>query len=389
VQLYVLHAMPDPTVFQYVSVIISIATTALTIASIDYGLSTDRVQRAFDPEIFGIVPDMGDAQTYIFGAMIFFSLAQMTATVLGTVSLAHIDPWIAVGAWGGKLAMLFAVKLARRDFYYHAKQPTVVAIVVAAFIRPGMMLVSDLGLLAYARHPNEMGCGLWWFGKLWPWLLLSVAIGLRANDFGSAALHEVLVAAAPLNTSANFTLNSTLNSTLTTVGAGEQSPLADPVVLSVMAAVLLATWLLSFAVFFSLANPACRPSFWRFETAAEYQKRVKWDGQADERKRAKLLVNMHPPLLRLIAPEAHIWIEANWDKWTSAPPIWFTDDWKRQLPDSVLSQQTLMALGGQSRRRTTVAEELELMLTGNLTAKAATDASARRAQPPEVLPKAA
>jgi hypothetical protein len=106
------------------------------------------------------------------------------------------------------------------------------------------MVVSDLGLFTLARHPQEMGCGLWWFGKLWPWLLLAAATGLRGTtpaEFSSRALLTV-VGAAPLNASANTTaasltsVPSTRNATLNAdIGVGNQSPLADPVVLSVIA----------------------------------------------------------------------------------------------------------------------------------------------------------
>ena len=63
-------------------------------------------------------------------------------------------------------------------------------------------------------------------------------------------------------------------------------------------------------------------------------------------------------MLRLIAPEARIWIEKNWERWTKDKPGWFTDRWKRGLPDSVLSQQALAELGGANRRRTTLSEQL-------------------------------
>jgi hypothetical protein len=71
-----------------------------------------------------------------------------------------------------------------------------------------------------------------------------------------------------------------------------------------------------------------------------------------------LLVKVHPSLLRLIAPEARIWIGKNWKRWTKDKPDWFTDRWKRGLPDSVLPQQAQKQLGGANRRRSSLAEQL-------------------------------
>jgi hypothetical protein len=71
-----------------------------------------------------------------------------------------------------------------------------------------------------------------------------------------------------------------------------------------------------------------------------------------------LLVKVHPSLLRLIAPEARVWIEKNWERWTKDKPDFFTDRWKRGLPDSILAQQVRKQLGGENRRRSTLSEQL-------------------------------
>jgi hypothetical protein len=249
-------------------------------------------------------------------------------------------------------------------------------VIIATFIeRPATMFLCDAGLFAYGRHTYEMGCVQWWSGRLWPWLLLVAAIALRASapaQLANSALNTATAVAellggntsaippAPttasiLNTSSSG--NGTLN---TTAFAGDyaQSALTDPIVLSAVAAVLFVVWLLSLVVFLLLAKREYRPTFWSNETAAEYTRRVKWAGQSDESLRAMLLVKVHPSLLRLIAPEARTWIENNWARWTKDKPGWFTDRWKRALPDSVLSRQALAELGGENRRRRTLAEQL-------------------------------
>ena len=213
------------------------------------------------------------------------------------------------------------------------------------------------------------------FGRLWPWLLLVAAIVLQcvtmpAAELGGAMLNAI---AALANSSAGLRANTTAailktispsasnGTTLNaTVVASDYAPsaLTDPAVLTAVTAGLFVTWLLSLVAFFRLSKRDYWPTFWNNETAAEYTKRVKWDGQPDERLRALLLVKVHPSLLRLVAPEARIWIGKNWARWLKDKPDWFTDRWKRGLPDSVLSQQALHELGGQNRRRTTLPEQL-------------------------------
>jgi hypothetical protein len=310
--------------------------------------------------------------------MFINAFTQMAALVIGTASLAHIDPKIAMGAGCGRLAMMYAFKLARRDLSYYPPIRGLTGVVIAAtFARPAVMLVSDLGLFAYARHPYEMGCVQWWFGRLWPWLLLVAAIVLRATSpagSGNTTLnttHGWPSASTSADLGANATaamLNATpsIMASNATVVAGEyaQSALTDPAVLSAVASTLLLLWLLSFVAFFRLAKRGCWPSFWNNETAAEYTKRVKWDAQPDEKRRAMLLVRVHPSLLRLVAPEARIWIHSNWARWLKDPPEWFTDRWKRGLPSMVLSREALKELGGKNRRRSTLSEQLRPWVKG-------------------------
>jgi hypothetical protein len=374
-QMYLLLLAAHPTYFQYLSIVISIATAAFTIASIDYNLDTDPKLRLVEPRFYGFVPDRSGDRAKIFTVMFLNSFVQMAALAISTASLAHIDPSIAMGAWCGRWAMVYTVKLARRDFSYYLPIRGVPGVIIAALIaRPTTIFLGDAGLYAYGRHPHEMGVVQWWFGRLWPWLLLVGAIVLRATAPAESAyvalnittaVAEVLDANASAilgaNTTAILNTSSSLaaaNSTLNVTGDYAQSALTDPLVLSAVAAVVFVVWLVSLVTFFLLAKREYWPTFWINETAATYTKRVKWDGQPDEQRRAMLLVKAHPSLLRLIAPEARIWIEQNWKRWTKDNPDWFTDRWQRGLPDSVLSQQMRQRLGGENRRRSSLMEQL-------------------------------
>jgi hypothetical protein len=56
-QMYMLLLVAHPTYFQYLSIVISIATAAFTTASIDYNLDTDPKLRLVDSQYSGFVPD--------------------------------------------------------------------------------------------------------------------------------------------------------------------------------------------------------------------------------------------------------------------------------------------------------------------------------------------
>jgi hypothetical protein len=382
-QMFFLLSTAVPSWSQYISITISIATAAFTIASTDFNLDTDPRLRVMEPHFYGFVPDSSRDRAKIFIVMFVNSFCQMTALVIATASLAEFDLNIAIGAWCGRFAILVSIKAVWRDLSYFIPIRGWLGTVIAASIeRPATMFLSDVSLWAYGRHPYEMGCKQWWFSRIWPWLLLVATIVLRATapaELGSTALSTAAAAADFLGTSASGRLganmttadrttafsqvagNSTRNEAIVTGDYERSQRLAkNPVALSVVTVVLFVPWLLSLAVFFLLAQRKCWPSFWSNETAAEYTKRVKWDGQTDERLRAMLLVKLHLSLLRLIVPEARIWIANHWERWGEEKPDWFTDRWKCALSDSVLSQQTREELGGNKRRRSSLVEQLTL-----------------------------
>jgi hypothetical protein len=320
-QMYLLLLVACPTYVQYVSIVMSIATAAFTFASIDFNLDTDPKLRLIEPRFYGFVPDKSGDRAKILVVMFLNSFTQMAALAISTASLAHIDPNIAMGAWCGRFAMMYTVKLARRDFSYYLPIRGVPGVILAAFLaRPGVTFLADDGHFAYGRHASDIGVVLWWFGRLWPWLLLVSAIVLRATAPArlaymalntTTAVAEVLDANASAildaNTATMLNTSSSLvaaSDTLNATGDCAHSALTDPIMLSAVAAVLFVVWLLSLVTFFLLAKREYWPSYWNNETAAEYAKRVKWDGQPDERLRAMLLVKVHPSLLRLIAPDS-------------------------------------------------------------------------------------
>jgi hypothetical protein len=89
--------------------------------------------------------------------------------------------------------------------------------------------------------------------------------------------------------------------------------------------------------------------------------RLRWDMAQIDGKRAALLVKLHPDVLHLIAADARFLIEAHWSESPDSRPVWMTERWLCAVPSSMLPKKVLKALGGKNRRKSTLAEQLELL----------------------------
>jgi hypothetical protein len=116
-QLFFYVRTTDPTGLQLASIIVSIATTAVTVASVDYNVNTDprscATEHGMAVRFLGLIPDGNVAQFRLFAVMICCSFTQMTVAVLGTALLADYDSRIAIGMWAGRFASMYAIKILR------------------------------------------------------------------------------------------------------------------------------------------------------------------------------------------------------------------------------------------------------------------------------------
>jgi hypothetical protein len=204
-----------------------------------------------------------------------------------------------------------------------------------------------------------MGNVQWWSGRVFAWLLLVVAIALRAPRPG---IHD----AEPVMTNATLAANRSVEPLLRNASALPEPLLATvpwsvrPEVLAALAATLFVVWLLSHLAFFHLCKRQCWPSFVTTHNAAAYAL-LKWKEVQSDEKRAALLVKLHPDVLRLIAADARLFIGAHWRESPDDRPAWMTERWLRAVPSSMLPKKVLRVLGGKHRRRSTLTEQLELL----------------------------
>jgi hypothetical protein len=334
----------------------------VTVASVDYNVNTDprscATEHGMAVRFLGLIPDGNVAQFRLFAVMICCSFTQMTVAVLGTALLADYDSRIAIGMWAGRFASMYAIKIIRQDLSYYLPIRGIAGKLLSlCMARPFVSLVTDFSFFLHGRLPYEMGVVQWWSGRVWAWLLLVISISLRAR--GSTANN----AESPL-TNATLSGNQPIgpllpNATALSETLSLSAPwLTSPEVLAALVATLFGSWLLSHLAFFCLCKRECLTSFWMPHTAAAYVQ-IRWDVQSEE-KRAAVLVKMHPDLLRLVASNARLWIGMHWDASPDDRPEWMNDRWLRAVPSSILPKKVLIALGGKHRRKSSLAERLEL-----------------------------
>jgi hypothetical protein len=364
-QLFFLSRATDPTALQLASIVVSIVTTAVTVASMDFNMSTDprtlATEHAMAVRYLGLIPEGNVAEFRMFVVMVCCSSTQMAVAALGTALLADYDMRIALVAWVGRFVAMYTVKLVRRDLAYYLPIGGPMGVKTSQDLsRPLLLILSDFAFFLYGRHPLEMGCVQWWSGRVWAWLLLFAAVALRAMQPGTYD-------SQPLMTNATRAANQSIESLLRNASAFSGPPLvsapwlpwlARPAFLAALAATLFILWLLSHLVFFCLCKRDCLRSFLATHTAAAYV-RLKWDAAQSDEKRAAMLVKLHPDVLRLVAADARLWIESQWRESPDGRPAWMTERWFRAVPNSMLSKNVLKALGSKRRRRSTLVEQLE------------------------------
>jgi hypothetical protein len=368
-QLFFYLRTTDPTALQLASIVVSIFTTAVTVASVDFNLNTDprtlATEHGLVVRYYGLVPDGSIAEFCMFVVMVCCSFTQMAVVALGTALMADYDMRFAIGVWAVRYGSTYIVKLVQSDLSYFVPIRGIAGhLVTWCFARPFVMMVSDFTFLVYGRHPFEMGCVHWWSGRVGAWLLLIVAIALRAQPPDSEPTE-------PLLTNATLPANQSIGPMFWNAAELSVPPSATTPwflrleFLAALAAALFILWLVSHVAFFRLCKRECWKSFHTTHTAAAYVK-LKWEAAENDEKRAALLVKLHPAVLRLITTNARLWIEAHWRECPDDRPMWMSSRWLRAVPSSMLPKKVLQALGGKHRRRSTLTERLELLGPGDV-----------------------
>ena len=309
--------------------------------------------RALEPSFYGLFQDSDKRRSAVLFVMTLAALCKLLGLVLAFALFIVAEHTVVVGAaYAIRIALVFVVKAARRDLPWYWPTRGGVTLFCAMLGRISTAILVDFADFHYARHPFDHGAILWLFGLVWPWPFLFAGVATYNAHF--RAVHSLQVYQSNA-TDINSAIAGYANATLPDQGANVAA--IDAWMLWTLAGVLAFVWLCSNIVFALLCKREYLRTYWSTETAAQYTKRTKWDGATDA-KRASVLTKLHSSYLRLLRDEARQWLADNWDQWQEQRPKWFSERWKRALPNSVLTPALRARLGGNGRRRSSVAEQL-------------------------------
>ena len=318
---------------------------------------TDPRGRATEPSFCGLIHDITRTRVATLLVMTLAAFCKMLGVVLALALLIVANQAAVVGAvFAGRIGLMFVVKAAQQDlpWYFATRGGITVLILLVGHIATAILI--DCTDFHLGRHPYVQGAMGWMIGVVWPWILLFAGVAAYNAHFSTAPSLQAhpsnaTVITPHVNSTPVFDANAVLPDQAARVAA------IDGRMLWVLAGALAFVWLCSNIAFALLCKPEYLRTFWSVETAAQYTKRTRWDGAAVA-KRARVLTRLHSSYLRLFRDEAKQWLADNWDQWEEQKPEWFTERWKRSLPNSILTPALRIRLGGKGRRRSSVAEQM-------------------------------
>jgi hypothetical protein len=118
-----------------------------------------------------------------------------------------------------------------------------------------------------------------------------------------------------------------------------------------IAVTLLVLWLATFSfLIVYVIVPEYRKTFWSFRTGFQKTQAFFLDNVGNDAKRLTLMGcnRMH---WRAIEGDVKAWTHANWERWETEQPEWFTSNMKARIPDEFIPAAALVGLGGVFRPR--------------------------------------
>ena len=146
----------EVTMTAYLSLLVSVLTTAFTSATISYDYDTDPRKRAFNPYFYGYVPDDGRKRAFLFLVLVLLTAVQILIKAALIIVLGSIGSRLPFHYLLGDMTFYLLYKVTRRDFTYWLPLEGVLSLVISISIRVVVKVVVDFAAIIHFRHPNEV-----------------------------------------------------------------------------------------------------------------------------------------------------------------------------------------------------------------------------------------
>jgi hypothetical protein len=306
------------------SIVISIMTTAFTatIMTFDYDLAPKK--RSATPEIYGFIRT--DARSFTLFLMFTSTVFHVTNKVFACSMVAVVNPSLLFKLLAIDVALMAVFKVLRGDFIYASLPVSPVGAFLSLVQRTVDKQLVDFTGFMQGRHPYEIG------GLYWAWSMISMLLTALA----AAWYYNMMM-------------------------KGESVGLNENTVWKMVGGISL-MWLISFISLMRTIDPDYLHTFWQPMTAKQFTIMVFRNADTDEKKAIIFKRQFH--VWRSIEGEVRTWVHANFVRWETEKPVWWTKKVIQKIPEEVLSKDEMSKLisgGKKERRRSSLLEDIGMI----------------------------
>ncbi len=220
-----------------------------------------------------------------------------------------------------EMGLYLLQKALRRDFAYWMPVNGALSSFVSVIMRVGVKAVADYTGIVQFRGSAEMG-GIYWSFNM----IIAIASPFAAVSFYFAK-------------TAPDTVELARNTAWRIVGS------------------LSGSWLFFFLLFFMLMKKKYRKTFFSFETGNEWAVSFFLKGDTDAKRVKPLRLNKRK--WKKIRPQMKEFVLENWEAWEEEQPEFFTEAFKKRVPDDMLPPAEMRkqkVQGGGQRGKSSLVE---------------------------------
>jgi len=319
------------------SLMVSAATAGFTSASVSYDYDTDPTKRKQKPDFYGVVPAVAWMRTLMLVMMVAMSTLLIVLRGVAVSLLMFVNGNYFLYYMALDVVLYTGYKLGRNDFDYWVPWSGPIGKFLSWGVRVQVKVVTDFTGLIQTRHPGEVGGLMWSLNMCFATLILpNVCLAIYFEDRKETG-EGVFVEENKAYLYANMASGC---------------------------------WLICFAVVVSLMDRKYWRTFIDFTSGADFFCDTYFRQGEDDAQRSAIL-NCNQNIWNRVEDDVKEWVKAGWWTWEEEKPSWFTEAWKKRVPEGWVPEEeaagggTVRGNGGGSGRGSSKRGEwLDLLLTG-------------------------